>query len=105
MTDQEDIKHQQKLLTIHRRNLANYLSQQTALGTAYTPPGVMNGIRETRDNIRRIKDILRGWNVAVENQPDDEPPSEPEPAVRVGAQATTSIGGNQTNAQGSQGYI
>jgi len=105
MPDQADIDHQQKLLTIHRRNLAHYLSQQTALGTAYTPPGVMNGIREAHDNIRRIKDILRGWNVAFEDHPDDEPPSEPEPAARAGAQATTSIGGNQTNAQGSQGYI
>jgi hypothetical protein len=48
---------------------------------------------------------LRRWIVAVENQPDDEAPPEPEPAARAGAQATTSIGGNQTNAQGSQGYI
>jgi hypothetical protein len=105
MADQEDIKHQQKLLTIHRRNLAHYLSQQTALGTAYTPPGVANGILETRENIKRLKGILRGWNVAVVDHPDDEPPPAPDPAERAGAQATTSIGGNQINAQGSQGYI
>src|SRR5947207_4986004 len=105
MADQEDIKHQQKLLTIHRRNLAHYLSQQTALGTAYTPPGVANGILGTRENIKRLKGILRGWGAIVVDHPDDEPPPEPEPAARGGAQATTSIGGNQINAQGSQGYI
>jgi hypothetical protein len=106
MPDQADIDHQQKLLTIHRRNLAHYLSQQAALGgAAYAPPGVANGILETRENIKRLKGILRGWGAIVVDHPDDEPPPGPEPAARGGAQATTSIGGNQINAQGSQGYI
>lgn len=71
MPTQEEITHQQNLLAIHRRTLAHYLSQQATLGAAYSPPGVINGISEARSNIRRIKQILRGWNVPVQDHPDD----------------------------------
>ena len=71
MPSSEDIAHQQKLLDINRRNLAHYLGQQAALGSAYAPPGVANGIREARNEVRRIKRILRDWNVCVEYHPDD----------------------------------
>ena len=71
MASSEDIAHQQTLLTTYRRNLAHYLKQQATLGEAYTPPGVVHGIIDARSHIQRIKQILRGWNVAVENHPDD----------------------------------
>ncbi len=76
MPSEEEIAHQQKLLGINRRNLAHYLSQQNSLGAAYTPPGVTNGIIESRSNIRRIKGILHNWNVQFEDHPDDEAPIE-----------------------------
>src|SRR5262245_58125876 len=75
MPSQEDIANQQELLTTYRRRLAGHLKQQAALGEAYTPPGVPEGIRDARDNIRRLKEILRAWGVAVEDLPDDEPPA------------------------------
>jgi tetratricopeptide (TPR) repeat protein len=70
---QEEIDQQRELLTIYRRTLAHYLNQQAALGAAHVPPEVTHGLREARDNIRRIKGILRGWGVTVEDHPDDEP--------------------------------
>src|SRR5262245_25618937 len=73
MPSQEDIANQQELLATYRRRLAGHLKQQAALGESYAPPGVQEGIREARDNIRRIKGILRGWRTAVEDLPDDEP--------------------------------
>lgn len=68
----DDITHQQKLLDTHRQNLALYLKQQALQGgEAYVQPAVRNGIAEARKDIARIKQILRSWNVAVDNHPDD----------------------------------
>ena len=72
MANAEEIAHQQTLLTTYRRNLAHYLKQQATMGgEAYTTPAVMNGIIEARSNVQRIKHILSGWKIAVENLPDD----------------------------------
>jgi hypothetical protein len=76
MPDPEDIAHQQKLLTTFRRSLALSLEQQAAYGLL-TPQHVVFAIEETRDNIRRIKGILSGWGVPVDNHPNDEPPPKP----------------------------
>jgi hypothetical protein len=82
MASQEDIAHQQKLLEIHRRNLALYLEQRSAQGgTAYVLPVVANGIRENRDQIARIKNILRKWGVDVPDLEDDEEPPAHQGAV------------------------
>ena len=72
MPSQEDVNHQETLLTTHRRNLALYINQQSMIGAAYIPPAIANGIRDARDNIARIKGILHTWGVAVEDHPDDE---------------------------------
>jgi hypothetical protein len=74
MHNQEEIDQQQALLTIHRRTLSHYLSQQAAVGAAFVPPAVAQGIHEARENIRRIKDTLRRWGLTVANHPDDEGP-------------------------------
>ena len=71
--NQEDIDQQQKLLAIHRRNLALYLEQQAKLGAAFIPPSLSNGIFEARENIQRIKQALRDWGVVVADHPDDGP--------------------------------
>lgn len=71
MPTSAEIADQQNLLTTHRRTLAHYLKQQASLGEAFAPPAVTHGISEARSNIRRIKGILRSWNVRVEDHPDD----------------------------------
>jgi hypothetical protein len=72
MPDQEEVDGQIELLTIYRRSLSRYLRQQAQLGEAYAPPAVFEGIHEARENIRRIKGILRSWRVNVEDHPNDE---------------------------------
>lgn len=72
MPDQEAIEHQLQLLAAYRQTLMQYLKQQAMIGMVYIQPGVAQGIRESRANIRRIKGILKGWGVNVDNWPDDE---------------------------------
>lgn len=67
----KDIDNQLELLEKHRQTLSHYLGQRALLGRAFTPPGVTHGINEARENIRRIKTILREWDIPVEDQPDD----------------------------------
>jgi len=86
MPSQEDIAHQQNLLEIHRRNLAQYLKQQGLIGEAFVPPMIVNGIRESRENIQRIKGILRGWGENVKDLPDDSAPDAPASSQSSSAQ-------------------
>lgn len=80
MPDEESIRNQQARLAAFRRTLAARLDQQALLGKARAPADLANDIREARDNIRRIKAILRGWDVAVDDDPDDDEPIEARPA-------------------------
>jgi hypothetical protein len=109
MPSEEDIAHQQKLLAQYRFNLKHLLLQQAQLGLALTPIGVINSIDLERKNIRHVKGILRGWNLTVDDHPDDEPPADDAAALagaaRAGQPATTQIGRDQINAQHSQGAI
>jgi tetratricopeptide (TPR) repeat protein len=72
MSIQDDIAQQQRLLATYRRTLAHYVSQQAMHGPAYTPPAVVHGIVEAREQIRQLKTALRSWSVAVEDLPGDE---------------------------------
>ncbi len=90
MHSQEDIRHQQNLLEIHRRNLAQYIKQQGLIGEAFAPPMIVNGIRESRENIQRIKGILRGWGEQVADHVDDETPTLPSPSA-IKTPPTTTI--------------
>lgn len=71
MADQEAITQQERLLSTYRRTLAHQLQQKAQHGAAYAPPGLLNGIEEARAEIARIKAVLQGWGVAVEDAPDD----------------------------------
>jgi hypothetical protein len=73
MPTEEEIDQQQQLLATYRRTLS-YLLQQAASygGLSFAPPVAINSIHESRTNIRRIKEILRGWAVDVMDHPDDE---------------------------------
>lgn len=78
MPSSDEIQSLRDRLQIYRGNLATYLRQLAIHGTAYAPPMVVNGIREARDEIARIKAALRGWGEAVEDHPDDgETPARP----------------------------
>ena len=81
MPSEEDIKAQQELLTAYRRTLIELLKQRALLSELLAPPGIANGIRDTREQIRRIKSSLRAWGVSIEDFPNDEeapsPPLEP----------------------------
>ena len=51
MPSQEYIDHQQELLEVHRRLLAESLKQQALSGAASVQPSVVENIREARENI------------------------------------------------------
>jgi hypothetical protein len=68
----EDIDDQLDLLASQRQTLAIYLKRMAKLGEAHAPPEVFHGIRDARKAIRRVKETLRSWEQAVEDQPDDE---------------------------------
>lgn len=85
MLRQDDIEQQLELLKAHRSTLAHLLRQQALVGAAYASPGVLMGIYEARDSIRRIKQILRNWGVVVEDHPDDGAPGDTD--VEMGAPA------------------
>lgn len=72
MPDQEEVEGQFELLAAFRRTLSQYLRQQAQLGEAYAPPPVLAGIYEARQNIRRVKGIMRSWGVNVDDHPNDE---------------------------------
>jgi|GEM_PF-2083209 len=72
MPADKDINAQREQLEAHRKTLATYLKQKALLGFAYTPPGVIHGIDQAREHIRRIKSTLRSSGVVVEDSPDDE---------------------------------
>jgi FAD/FMN-containing dehydrogenase len=84
MPNREEIEQQQQLLTTYRHNLALYLQQRAQLGAAYIPPNIANGIRDACNNIERVKHILRGWNIQVEDHPDDLAAFPQEPVIRKG---------------------
>jgi hypothetical protein len=68
---QEEIDQQQILLIAHRRTLAVYLQRLALVGAAHVPPEVANGINDAREQIARVKTILRTAGVQVTDHPDD----------------------------------
>ncbi len=68
----DEIQHQRELLKIHRRNLATYLAQQKQLPIGQSPPILVNSLDHIRSEIQRIKAILRGWRVTVDDLPEEE---------------------------------
>jgi hypothetical protein len=79
----EEVGRYLDLLATHRRTLAIYIKQQAAIGQAFSPPALVPGISEARDEIARIKGALRSAGVEVPDSPDDE--SHPMPPVIVAA--------------------
>lgn len=82
MPSQKEIDDQQKVLNTHRGTLSILLGQRAQFTGPYTPPSIEHGILEARANIRRVKKILRDWDVSIPDHPDDEEdasiPSQPQ---------------------------
>lgn len=91
--DAEEIAQQQALLETYRRTLAVYIQQQATIGRAYSPPALINGIAETRSEIKRIKALLQAANVPVSSDPDDDEPPPPIIVVQRADQRWIWLGG------------
>lgn len=72
MATQAEIDEQQKLLATHRKTLAILLQQKAKHTSIYVPPATEHGIDEARQDIQKIKMILRSWDIVVEDHPEDE---------------------------------
>lgn len=81
---QNEIVRYLDLLDTHRRTLAIYIKQQAAIGQAFSPPALMHGIIEAREEIARIKSALRSAGVEVSDSPDDEAHRMPPVIVAAG---------------------
>jgi hypothetical protein len=71
MLDQEAITQQLALLATYRRTLAHLIEQAAQYGgEVFAPPQTANGIAEARQQIRRIKAVLRKlqWPLTTERQ-------------------------------------
>jgi hypothetical protein len=79
MLSPDEIAEQQQLLAAHRRTLAVYLRQAAEIGRNFSPPSLINGIDDSRANIRRIKAALTAAGIDVPEDPDDEEPPPPPP--------------------------
>src|SRR4051812_9335302 len=69
---QEDIDNQLYVLVTRRRSLALHLRQRAISGSGFMASNLMHAIIEGRQDIARIKAILRSWGIDVEDHPDDE---------------------------------
>jgi CheY-like chemotaxis protein len=75
MLSSEDIAAQQELLATYRRNIRVLLVQAAQHGGEMSAPlPIANNLSEARENIERIKNVLRASSCNVEDHPDDAPP-------------------------------
>ena len=74
--DSETIDNQRALLATHRRTLAHLLTEQAQFGAGHVPAHIANGIAEARAGVQRVKAALRAAGASVDDQPDDENPTE-----------------------------
>jgi tetratricopeptide (TPR) repeat protein len=63
-----------KRIELHRFHLSTFLNQKTMFGDAHVPPVLLLGIRDNRNSIQHLKDILRGEELEVNDQADDFDP-------------------------------
>ena len=72
LPDYEEITSQLKLIETNRRALALLVQQQARFGSIFVPIYILLDIEQRRTNIRGVKATLRGWDVTVEELPEDE---------------------------------
>jgi hypothetical protein len=67
----EEVATQRGLLKIHRTNLSIYLKQQSEYVEGQVPPVIIHSLNLNRNAIQRIKAILRGFGVEVDDLPEE----------------------------------
>lgn len=72
MFGQDDIAELLHLLNTHRQTLSISLNQRAMFGVAHVPPSIVHTINDCRNNIQRIKQVLRKNDVDVADLPNDE---------------------------------
>ena len=66
------IKQYQKQLSTYRQNLSFLLTQAAQYGGEQAAPlSTLNGLADSRENIQRLKEILRSHGVNVDDKPED----------------------------------
>lgn len=98
MPSREDVNSQISLLNTYRRNLQMLLRQRGLQGANNVALGTQNSIIEARSNINRLKNILNGWGVDVEDHVDDTEPvyaqPEMESSIPVGTKVKIEVDNN-----------
>jgi hypothetical protein len=74
MPSHYDIERQQKLLSMYRGLLAEYLRQKQHWERAEVPEFLSTGIQVLRGHILDTKGTLRGWRIETSDHPDDQGP-------------------------------
>lgn len=88
MLDADSLAMQQQLLSTYRRTLSQLCLQAAQYGgERFAPPAVANGIHEAREQVRRIKAVLRASGADIDDHPDDEPPAPEGAPASAGAAA------------------
>lgn len=89
----DEIAHQQELLRIHRRTIADLVKQASHYkGEDFTPTATVSGLEEARKAMARIKQILHTERLQVEGKLNDEPSSSngpPSPPSQESLNSTT----------------
>src|SRR5215216_7055526 len=98
MPSREDVNSQISLLNTYRRNLQMLLRQRGLQGANNVALCTQNSIIEARSNINRLKNILNGWGVDVEDHVDDTEPvyaqPEMESSIPVGTKVKIEVDNN-----------
>ena len=72
MPTPDDIKEYQKQLSIYRQNLSVLLSQAAQYGGEQAAPlSAINSLADTRENIQKLKEIIRSGGVRVDDKPEE----------------------------------
>jgi hypothetical protein len=67
----DQIAHERELLKIHRQTLVIEREQKAQFDERDVPSHLVRTIQERLHAIKRIKAMLRGWNVSVEDLPGE----------------------------------
>jgi hypothetical protein len=68
----DQIAHQRELLKIHRQTLVIEREQKAQFDERDVPSHLVRSIQERLHAMKRIKAMLRGWNVSVEDLPGED---------------------------------
>ena len=96
MSDDDSRATQQELLATYRRTLQHLLEQAAQYGgELFAPPQTASGLYQAREQIRGLKEFLRGQGADVEDLPGEEPPAPVPPADPVAPPSHDQVAGDK----------